>query len=293
MSNALDLGELEAISASASYDVKSSGFIYVCGRKVEKETISVDPNLTVLWQGNPRNFSAVVDISDLVPKIKKASTNVVPVYARWVEVNGVKTLEVIAGSRRRAATIEAGVELTVDVVCIDDDGAVFLSESENDGRRDLDLVGNYRYLLSRFDALKGSQNITVADFAVMYSFDRSHMSQILNIARLPAEVLNCVEDPYTWSHRMLLSVKKRQGSSSDYDAFMEICSQKFKTAGAFVKVLNGGKDGVEDLSFNVGPEVIKIKRKKGGGGSINIPSRVDPSLLDDLVAVVKRAGESE
>jgi ParB/RepB/Spo0J family partition protein len=285
----IDIDLLEKAGMNAQYPSEmqsvtqpDSGFIVVLGRKVDKTSLQVEPIKTQLWSGNPRNFSSNVDVEDLLPQIKAAGTNTVPVYARYIQREGETIIEVIAGSRRRMATEKLSLPLTVDIIDINDDEAYFLAEMENNGRKDLDFIGSYRYLKFRFEALKASVGINVGKFAEKHALTRQHMSEIINIAELPDEILNSVQNPYSWTHRKLKALKQHFGQAKKQgieQAFVDCCqSLHFESATALMTALAEidpkQKPTVTEATVMVEGVDIKIKRNNSGSRNINVPAKL-------------------
>ncbi len=297
----IDIEMLEKAGLNAQYPSEMSaknGFIVVLGRQVDKLTIQTDPLKTKLWHGNPRNFSTNVVVDDLLPQIKAAGTNTVPVYGRYANDAKGQYVEVIAGSRRRLAAEQLSLPLTVDIVDINDDEAYFLAEMENNGRKDLDFIGSYRYLKSRFDTLKHSVGINVGKFAEKHHMQRQHMSEIINIAELPDALLDCVNDPYTWTHRKLKSLKQIFGQAKKQNnetQFLDLCqTQTFETASALMialsKITPGSTKSVTTNFVVVDGIEIKIKQNSTGGRSINIPAKLSEEkfkLITQFIEAMK------
>jgi len=298
----IDLLEKAALGAKYPSEVEekpadSESFLTLASRQVKKTTVQVDPAKTRLWAGNPRNFALVVDISDLVPLIKKGKGNLTPVYARKLSVpdeNGIE-IEVIAGCRRRLSCIEAGELLTVDLVDVDDTEAKYLADNENNGRTDPDFLTDCRYLKFVYDNMKREdESLTVSIFAEMQDkkVSRQTMNEKLKLAELPEWIQTPVQDTYSWGLRKGIKVKSILGDTAlDVEALKnKLATMQFATADkliAFISEFIGTITQGEDKHFMVGKHKISLAQNAKGHTKISIPAGVPASLVTELEQVIK------
>ena len=298
------LSKLEEIAIGAKYPseiqtkTENSSFISLPMRKVKTRTISVNPLKTRLWKGNPRNFSLVVDISDLVPLIKKGKGNATPVWARELVVadtDGIE-IEIIAGCRRRLSCIEASLPITINLVDVNDEEAQYLAEMENNGRKDTDFFTDCRYLKFNFDKAKlDKKNLSVSDFAAMQSksISRQTMNEKLKLAEIPDWVQTPVKDSYTWGLRKGIKLKSLLGRVDlDLNALKEAISNKcFPSADKLLGFLEDflGTSKVEGkIKYAIGDHTIIISKTIKGHTKINIPKEIDSEIHDEIESFIKK-----
>ncbi|WDE02708.1 ParB N-terminal domain-containing protein [Thalassomonas actiniarum] len=298
----IDLLEKAALGAKYPSEVEektteTESFLTLASRQVKKTTIQVDPAKTRLWSGNPRNFALVVDISDLVPLIKKGKGNLTPVYARKLSVpdeNGIE-IEVIAGCRRRLSCIEAGELLTVDLVDVDDSEAKYLADNENNGRTEPDFLTDCRYLKFVYDNMKREDDsLTVTIFAEMQDkkVSRQTMNEKLKLAELPEWIQTPVQDTYTWGLRKGIKVKSILGDAAlDTEALKaKLANKQFASADkliAYITEFMGAVSQTEDKNFMVGKHKISLVQNAKGHTKISIPAGVPGDLLNEIEQVIK------
>ena len=285
----IDLLEKAALGAKYPSEVEdntteSDSFLTLPSRQVKKTTIKVDPTKTRLWSGNPRNFALVIDISDLIPLIKKGKGNLTPVYARKLSVpdeNNIE-IEVIAGCRRRLSCIEAGELLTVDLIDVDDNEAKYLADNENNGRTEPDFLTDCRYLKFVYDNMKREdESLTVAIFAEMQDkkVSRQTMNEKLKLAELPDWIQTPVQDSYTWGLRKGIKVKSILADPAlNIEGLKNKLSRElFPTADkliAFINEFMGTTTLSEEKNFLIGKDKVSLIKNTKGHTKISIPSGI-------------------
>lgn len=298
----IDFEALDNVIDNSNYPselkVEGEAFLSLPTRKVKKHTVQVDPNKTRLWKGNPRNFALVINIDDLLPRIRKSKGNLQPVLARKLAVpdeNGC-SIEVIFGCRRRLCTIEANTLLTVDMVDINDEEAKQLVIEENGGRKDNDFIADCRYLKSEYERLKtiNGGRLSVEDFASMHEQARQTMSEKLHIAALPDELLVSVEDTYSWTLRNAVKVKSCfnsvGGDDEKEELFSKLKTKRFPKVDSLLKFfadLSGANKKTLSSTYDLNGTKVQIK-KDSKNIKIQIPTNCDQSVVNEIEAVLKK-----
>jgi hypothetical protein len=243
-------------------------YIILEGRKVTSETVIVNPNETIVWTGNPRNFEVFdVDTSDLLPHIISSGGNTIPVYGRRGDINGKKVIEIIAGSRRRVCCITAEVSLLVTLLDCTDEEALSLTEDENTGRAETTFIATCRWHLSQFQSLKASnttdgRRFSEADYAKLKGVHPVTIQDYLAIGAFPDEIIKCVTDPKSWSYRACKTLRKLKNKNNELVLNVSQNSE-FTKANAFLKSIEAAFTAQEEPTHetpeNVAEPIIEAK----------------------------------
>jgi len=264
--------------------------------------ISINPNKTKLWTGNPRNFSFHTDLTEITALIKQTKGNVTPVVARKLPVkdsDGVD-IEIIAGSRRRAACIEACENLTVSLVIADDKKAKLIAEAENKGRKDTDLFTDCRYLKYVFDNLKiADNNLTIAMFAEIQIpvITRQTMNEKLKLADTPLWLQKTVTSPDLWTFRKAVRLKKLLSNESlDLKKLkLSLKNQLFdKPDGLLLYLIEfiGIVSEAKNISIPLNNKEASICEQKSGDTKIVIP-KGSPDLIDKIELLIREFSKAQ
>lgn len=270
-------------------------YITVDGVKIPKKTISINPNKSKLWKGNPRNFSIIVDYSDLLPLIKKTKGNTQPVFARKLNVPDAdgNQIEVIAGSRRRECCIELSLPLTVDLIDVNDEQAKIIADTENDGRKDTDLFTNCRYLKYTYEhLLKANPKLNIHDFAQMQAkpVSRQIMNDRLKLAEIPLWIQKLVVDVDAWTLRKGNKLKSqlKQLENSIHEIKMRLEDKTFNKPEKLIEFLSTftAETKLVVKEYKTGNGIIKVTPMKSGSTKITIP-QYSTELNDQIQALIE------
>ena len=184
------------------------------GRLAPFKRERIDPAQCSLWRGNPANFEKK-DLSDLMPLIKSAGSNILPVLVRPTG-DAEKPYEIIYGSRRYECCLTLNKLLLADIVECSDIEADALAYVENNGRRQVNALSTARYFVDRFEIAKEADPaITIERFANRFELSRQTMNDNLSFGRLPRNLDDIVEAQNLWSTRTLTSIRKLYSNSPD------------------------------------------------------------------------------
>lgn len=265
------------------------------GRKAVGYQKLVDPNNTMLWEGNPRNFERDVDISELRELLKSSGGNTEAVTA--TTING--KLTVIAGRSRRQGCIEESLQLLVDVFDdLTDEECHFIADMENRGRKDLSQVAYCRYLAHRFDGLSESPStkVSVAEFAENYKIKRQAMQDKISVGRLPRFLFDSVTAMDSWGMRQLLAVRSLYKQLSEHTdisdnelgSAISNCKKPTAVIAKLTESLPRTKDDVSSKrSFSIGQGKVEIKSSQTGVLTIKCDNKVDMAFREKLQSYIE------
>lgn len=293
-----DLVALEEAATNSKYpsEIKPEGFVKA-NADTKGSILHIDPSKTRLWQGNPRNFSFHSDLSELITLIKQSKGNVTPVIARRLPVkdaNGVD-IEIIAGSRRRAACIEACEKLKISLVDVDNDQAKVIAEAENKGRKDTDLFSDSRYLKHIYDEMKKvDPQLTIEAFASLQTpkQTRQTMNDRLKLAEVPLWLQKPVKNPDDWSFRQALRLKKLLNNKELNLAELQTSLKDksfLKPDGLLAYILDFSgvvKEG-SDIEIKINDKTVLISEQKSGQTKIVLPKN-SKKLRDEIEQLIRK-----
>lgn len=261
------------------------------------------PADTELWSENPRNFDYDKDLSDLVPLIIKAGSNSTPVDAR-VLPNG--KIQIIAGSRRRASCIAAKKPLVADVWSdLTDDDAATISETENEGRKDITELGKCLYFAAKQERLKASSpNFDMDEFAKNHHMKKSMMYERISIAKLPETVRKIAETDTPWTLNDLIKLRSiyRDHVQSSAHSEIEFCEVGYSAAEQglgpkdILRLLASAgvsesdkaqRNATESEEITVGAGTVVCKESRTGATSIHLNRGVPRELKEQILNLIK------
>lgn len=301
MAKDLNLGVLKSSTDRARYPSEETS----AGESIEKlvpggrlsgRRLSItNADRTVLWDGNPRNLDRDKDISDLLPLIRNSGGNTQPVDGRQLPDG---TIEIVAGSRRRACCIEAKLPLIVDVYeHMTDDLAHYVADLENRGRKDIGLIAECEYLSRRLEEVKKKvTGITLSEFAERYGMSRRSMARRLAVADLPDYLLATCHAIDGWSLRQADTLVQLFNDLSQHgvnDAQIEPAIRiNTKTVPNLLGALKGlmprqGDDEPTTETLSVAEGTIRIKQNKTGSMTILVDGKVPVNIREKLLETLK------
>jgi ParB family chromosome partitioning protein len=259
-----------------------------------KQTAAVDQILPNPWQ--PRRATDPTKMDELVRSVQSHGV-LEPLLVRKVG----DTFELVAGERRLRAAQRAGIkEVPVIIVDVDDKQALEIALIENLQREDLNPVDEaraYQMLVDEFGR-------THDEIAAGVSKDRSTITNLLRILRLPPDVLSLLMDEsLSVGHaRPLLTLESAQaqlrwarqivaGEWSVRETEHRITARAVETPRDAKKSRQVAKDPhlrrvEEAIRRRVGTEV-RLSVNKGGGGKLVLRygSQDDLERVLDLLGV--------
>lgn len=258
----------------------------------------VDPAECRPWPGNPRVSLLLneTNCADLIEAIRAEGRQQVPAIVRPIK-EGPERYEIIAGVRRHFAISWlrnqnfAEYRFLVEVRDLSDEEAFRISDSENRGRRDIsDYERAKSYLTGLSTFYQGNQ----ARMAERLRVSSTTLSRLLNLARLPEEVIAAVADPRQLTVNMVAPLTPLLGSPPVARAIIEQAKaiaaeqqqrledgQPRLSAGAVIAALRSAvtmrrssTPTIQEFRTAAGDLVATVKRGRGGSGQIIVaPSR--------------------
>lgn len=293
-----DLFALEQAATKAKYPSEKNIANVIVADELDAGNVItfLNPNETCLWEGNPRNFSFHSNLVELVTLVKASQGNVTPVIARRLSVknkDGID-IEIIAGSRRRAACIEASVELKVNLIECNDEEAKSIAELENKGRKDPDIFTECRYLKYIFNKTKVTNpSFTVEMFAKSQVpiVTRQTMNDKLKLAELPLWLQETVKEPDAWSFRKAVRLKSLLNNKLLNISVLEeaIKDKVFATPDgllSFITMQLGLEKKNDTVQIPLNNEMVAISTQKSGMTKIVIP-KGNAKLISEIETLIK------
>lgn len=273
----------------------NGNFLTLLGRKITIEaTTKVDPSSTLVWEGNPRNFEVHdLDTSDLWPLIETTQGNTIPVYGRYVTIDGLSKLQIIAGSRRRSCCIKGNFLLLVQIVDCSDEEAQQLAEQENKGRKNTSFIADCRMYLAQFNTLKEkaaekNARYTQQMYASLLGINLTTLQDYLAFAKFPDWLILAVKQQDSWSYRSCNLIRKAYNANR---AKTESLCRKdnYATVHSLIKAIEhvpkqtSLKDEVIEKRFKVcGIKDAIVYTKCRKGTSIQISPMINQKLLNNI-----------
>lgn len=175
----------------------------------------VDPAVCDTWSGNTREVDALPG----TPTFEELRTSMmaigqqIPAVARISPTDSAR-LEIIVGASRltaiRAINEEGRnppLQLIVEIRTLNDKEATRLVDAENSGRSKFSAIEKARFCRAAIDNVYGTE----AAFAEAYGVHKSNVNRMLDILRLPAELMALIKD------HLQISVAQADGFMKDWD----------------------------------------------------------------------------
>jgi hypothetical protein len=156
--------------------------------------VLISPSLTNVWGENTRSSETTPDVSDIIDSIRSNGTNIIPTYGQFDPVN--KTVLLIAGTRRRYATLQSDVLLTMDLFFdeMSERDKLVIMQVEN-VRKEPDPFLKCRSIARMLDPINGDAIFKdQSQLASFFGVTRVHINHQVVIGRLPAGLVAKIHD---------------------------------------------------------------------------------------------------
>ena len=229
------------------------------GAAVDNPQEFVDPARCRIWERHNRDYAALTyeRCRDLVESILAQGKQEVPAIVRRVSGDPDHDYEVICGARRHWSVHwlrqnnHPEIRYLVEVRTLTDEQAFRISDLENRAREDLtDLERARDYLKALGLYYNGRQK----DMAKRLNQSEAWLSRYLDLARLPADLVNAFPDPY---------------------------ELKISHIGSLKPILKA-----DDTRAAVLAEARRVQEDRAGGAT-DVPANA-PEMIRRLVAVAER-----
>ncbi|PZU74443.1 MAG: chromosome partitioning protein ParB [Sphingomonas sp.] len=276
------------------------------GKTVADRTEWVDPERCRPWRMHNRDLDHLTEDScrDLIDSFLSAKKQRIPAIVRRLKDDPNFDFEIIAGVRRwwtvkwLRAHHHPEFEYLVTIQSVTDEEAFRVSDVENRSRKDIsDWERAKEYTVALAEFYEGSQS----QMAEHLNLSKSWLSRLLDVARLPDEVVAAFSDTHDITVRVARDIKPLAGDSKALakmrDEAERIQEERNKTgvklrgpevAKRLVKATAAPsvKGGVEkEITGRGGKVILRYTKARGGGLTIKVPPKAAASPAELLKAI--------
>ena len=282
------------------------GRLLPSGTQVDTYFKKVDPKRTRVWPENTRY--GVTDINDeLVSDIRACGTNNMAVLLRPIHGDSEHDYELIYGTQRRGACIEAGKLLYAEIAPIEDADAYILMLSENI-RKD---PSNWADLRSYANGLAKGFFANQNALADHLNVKRQYVSSLLAFMDLPEWFRVKLEHDIPKASRQFIKnigrvwrtgVKAQELEPSEAEALLK---QHYDTAQKLQSKLTATKveklletifaidsERVKSDAFPVNGVNVRVNTSRAGGLNISVPAQAGEDFKAAMLSLIKQYGDN-
>jgi ParB family transcriptional regulator, chromosome partitioning protein len=276
------------------------------GKSVADRTEWVDPAKCRPWRMHNRDLDHLSEEScrDLIDSFLSAKKQRIPAIVRRLKNDPDFDYEIIAGVRRwwtvkwLRAHHHPEYEYLVTIQSVTDEEAFRVSDVENRSRKDIsDWERAKEYTIALAEFYEGSQS----QMAAHLNLSKSWLSRLLDVARLPDELVTAFSDTHDITVRVARDIKPLAGDARNLEKMrqeaerieQERASSGSKTSGPEVAkrlvkaTLEPAAKGATDteLTGKSGKVILRYSKTRGGGVTIKVPSKPDATAAELLKAI--------
>lgn len=276
------------------------------GKAVADRTEWVDPARCRPWRMHNRDLDHLNEDScrDLIDSFLSAKKQRIPAIVRRLKDDPDYDYEIVAGVRRWwTVTWLRGhhhpeFEYLVTVQSVSDEEAFRISDVENRSRKDIsDWERAKEYTIALAEFYEGSQS----QMAEHLNLSKSWLSRLLDVARLPEELVAAFSDTHDITVRVARDIKPLAGDPKALEKMrqeaerieQERSREGVKISGPEVAkrlvkatVQPAVKASAEKEVVGEGGKVIlRYTKARGGGLTIKVPPRAEASQAELLQAI--------
>lgn len=276
------------------------------GKAVADRTEWVDPARCRPWRMHNRDLDHLTEEScrDLIDSFLSAKKQRIPAIVRRLKDDPDHDYEIIAGVRRwwtvqwLRAHHHPEFEYLVTVQSVTDEEAFRISDVENRSRKDIsDWERAKEYTIALGEFYDGSQS----QMAEHLNLSKSWLSRLLDVARLPEELVAAFSDTHDITVRVARDIKPLAGDPKAFAKMREeaerIESERSgggarlggaEVAKRLVKatVQPTAKGSAEkEVTGKTGQVILRYTKARGGGLTIKVPPRTGASAAELLKAI--------
>lgn len=276
------------------------------GKSVADRTEWVDPAKCRPWRMHNRDLDHLSEDScrDLIDSFLSAKKQRIPAIVRRLKNDPNFEFEIIAGVRRWW-TVQwlrdhhhPEYEYLVTIQNVTDEEAFRVSDVENRSRKDIsDWERAKEYTIALAEFYEGSQS----QMAAHLNLSKSWLSRLLDVARLPDEIVSAFSDTHDITVRVARDIKPLVGDATTLAKMREAAAQieeqrkrdglklsgpevaKRLVRSTTVPVVKGG--GEKKLTGRAGKVILRYTMARGGGLTIKIPPRTATTSTEVLKAI--------
>lgn len=223
LTEGLDEAELDVSTPSESIMASRSQTLarLAAGKVVTDRTEWVDPARCRPWRLHNRDLDHLDEETcrDLIDAFLSAKKQRIPAIVRRLQNDPDHDFEIIAGVRRwwtvhwLRAHHHPDFEYLVTIQHVSDEEAFRVSDIENRSRKDIsDWERAKEYMRALNEFYDGSQS----EMAEHLKISRSWLSRLLDVARLPAEIVQAFADTHEITVRVARDIKPLSGDARSF-----------------------------------------------------------------------------
>ncbi|MAM37061.1 ParB/RepB/Spo0J family partition protein (plasmid) [Sphingobium naphthae] len=276
------------------------------GKSVADRTEWVDPAKCRPWRMHNRDLDHLTEEScrDLIDSFLSAKKQRIPAIVRRLKDDPEYDFEIIAGVRRwwtvkwLRAHHHPEFDYLVTIQTVTDEEAFRVSDVENRSRKDIsDWERAKEYTVALAEFYENSQS----QMAEHLNLSKSWLSRLLDVARLPAEVVSAFSDTHDITVRVARDIKPLTGDAKALakmrDEAERIEEERTKSgvrlsgpevAKRLVKatVAPSTKGAAEkEITGRGGKVILRYTKARGGGLTIKVPPKTEASPSELLKAI--------
>jgi ParB family chromosome partitioning protein len=276
------------------------------GKSVADRTEWVDPAKCRPWRMHNRDLDHLSEEScrDLIDSFLSAKKQRIPAIVRRLKDDPEFDFEIIAGVRRWWTVKwlrdhhHPEYEYLVTIQTVTDEEAFRVSDVENRSRKDIsDWERAKEYTIALAEFYEGSQS----QMAEHLNLSKSWLSRLLDVARLPDELVAAFSDTHDITVRVARDIKPLAGDAKTLakmrDEAKRIADERATTgarisgpevAKRLVKatVTPAAKGGAEkEITGKGGKVILRYTKARGGGLTIKVPPKAETTPAELLKAI--------
>ena len=190
----VDKGDGKALASGSHLFSTGNVLSGIAGAKRrEVVLLLVPPDRVRLWEEHNRRYDLLDDkrCADLIESFKRTGKQEFPAVVRKVNGDPAADYELICGARRHWTAAYLGWDLLIEVRDLDDRQAFTLQDLENRDRED---ISDYERAVDYQKALHKYFNGSRASMSKFLEVDRGNLSRLLDLADLPAPLVEVYND---------------------------------------------------------------------------------------------------
>ena len=276
------------------------------GKSVADRTEWVDPAMCRPWRMHNRDLDHLSEEScrDLIDSFLSAKKQRIPAIVRRLKNDPEFNFEIIAGVRRWW-TVQwlrdhhhPEFEYLVTIQNVTDEEAFRVSDVENRSRKDIsDWERAREYTIALAEFYEGSQS----QMAEHLNLSKSWLSRLLDVARLPEEMVAAFSDTHDITVRVARDIKPLTG---DFKSFVKMrdeadrIKEERKRGGVKISgpevakrlvkataapAVKGGAE--KEITGRGGKVILRYTKARGGGLTIKVPPNAEATPTELLKAI--------
>lgn len=282
------------------------------GKSVADRTEWVDPARCRPWRMHNRDLDHLTEEScrDLIDSFLSAKKQRIPAIVRKLKDDPDYDYEIVAGVRRwwtvkwLRAHHHPEYEYLVTIQSVTDEEAFRVSDVENRSRKDIsDWERAKEYTIALVEFYDGSQS----QMAEHLNLSKSWLSRLLDVARLPEELVAAFSDTHDITVRVARDIKPLAGDAKalskmrdEAERIEELRTKEgLKLSGAEVakRLVKATVEPVaktnreKELAGEDGKLLLRYTKVRGGGLTIKVPAKTGATARELLKAIEGLLGE--